>query len=291
MTPHDHAHDSGDTIAYGLGLLDDPDEVAAVEHTLTSCDRCLSDYIELGPVSQQLLSAAPLMEFMDLDGDPDADRPSDEPLAAALSRIRADQADRGDRTDRGDQADRDDQADRHDRVGRAGQAAPAELGAPLALDEHRARRRRPGRGLIAAAALLVAIAGGAGVGRLTAPTADVVAQPQNDRGTSAGPTVGAGTVVAQGRSGAAVMTATLTPADGWVRVSVDTTGIEPGRLCEIVVQADDGSERIAGSWEVGEAGAQPAPAVEGAAVVDLTTVSTVLVRDATTGEQLVAASV
>lgn len=279
MTPHDHAHDSGDTIAYGLGLLDDPDEVAAVEHTLTNCDRCLGDYIELGPVSQQLLAAAPLMEFMNLDGDPDADRPSDQPLAAALSRIRD------------DQTDRDDQAERHDRMGRVGQAAPAELGAPLALDEHRARRRRPGRGLIAAAALLVAIAGGAGVGRLTAPTADVVAQPQNDRGTSAGPTVGAGTVVAQGRSGAAAMTATLTPADGWVRVSVDTTGIEPGRLCEILVQAADGSERVAGSWVVAEASSRPALAVEGAAVGDLDAVSAVVVRDAATGEQIVAAPV
>lgn len=251
MFPHDQ-HDLGNNLAHSLGLLDDdPEATVAAEQALRDCERCRAENSELMEFAEQVRTVP---REMSLDGDPDLDRPGDQPLQQALSRIQA------------------------------ASLAPDEP--PVAL---LARRRPPGRWIIAAAAaaaVVLVLAGGVGVGLVIASTPVVVAQPQ-DR-TDPPPT-NAETVVAQGRRGAVEMTARLTPAQGWVRVNVTTSGIEPGRLCEIVVQDTDGGQRVAGSWEVAAPGVQPAPVIDGSAGVDPAEVSAVLVRDANTRETLVSA--
>lgn len=126
-------------------------------------------------------------------------------------------------------------------------------------------RRRRRFALVAAAVVTAAalLGGGVLVGRtLTPDPASVVA---------------AGARTVQGAEGPITMTATITPATGWVRVATAVRGIEPGKRCTIIVIGRDGSENVAGSWLVGSGGG--GATVEGSTIVDPDAVTGVAIRD------------
>ncbi|WP_300008869.1 anti-sigma factor [Pseudonocardia sp.] len=128
-------------------------------------------------------------------------------------------------------------------------------------------RRRRRFALVAAAVVAVAalLGGGAVLGRALLPEPAAV--------------VAAGTRTVQGAQGPVTMTATITPAAGWVRVATAVRGVEPGRECTIVVLDGDGAEHVAGSWVIGSGGGG-AP-IEGATIVDPADVVAVAIRDET----------
>lgn len=158
--------------------------------------------------------------------------------------------------------------------------APEDLLLRRTLRSVRANRpRRSHTRLLVAATVAAAVLGlGGGVligghdGIPTAP-ASVTARPAGVRtATGANP------------AGGARLTASVLPANGWVRVKVRMTGVPPGVECRIVVTAKDGSTRPAGSWRT-SAAADP-PVVDGAAAVAPADVAAVTVATAG-GEPLV----
>jgi anti-sigma factor RsiW len=109
-------------------------------------------------------------------------------------------------------------------------------------ERNRDDRRR--RLLISAAAVIAAfavLAGGALVGRITAPAAPAVA------------TAAPGATVTDPDSGVS-MSAAVQPAAGWVRVRATVSGAPPGEQCRLYVVSRDGSRREAGSWLVPDGG-------------------------------------
>jgi hypothetical protein len=136
--------------------------------------------------------------------------------------------------------------------------------------------QRRGRGFALAGAAAVALAavlgGGVLIGRTTAPPAapDVVAAPA--------PAADAVVLSGGGEPGVS-MTATLTPAAGWVRLSTAVQGVPPGERCRIVVVAEDGSRHIAGSWLVPERGWRDGVTLDGSAIVALDQVAAVVVEN------------
>jgi anti-sigma factor RsiW len=135
--------------------------------------------------------------------------------------------------------------------------------------ERRGVRRRRVLALVAAAAVVAAalLGGGVLLGRSQAPTT-----------TSA---AGSGAVTVNGSEGAVTMSATLTPAAGWVRVATTVRGIPPGKRCTILVIGADGSENVAGSWLSSARGEVDGTSVDGAAIVDPAAVLAVVIRDET----------
>jgi Putative zinc-finger len=122
------------------------------------------------------------------------------------------------------------------------------------------------RGIAAAAAAIALLGGGAVVGRLTAPDSSTAAVAE-------GRTV-------QGMQGSVQMTATLTPAAGWVRLAAKVQGLAPNQKCTLLLIAQDGSESVAGSWITGTPKPGTTPAgVNGSAIVDPATVRAVAVRN------------
>ncbi|MGQ0576178.1 MAG: anti-sigma factor [Pseudonocardia sp.] len=132
------------------------------------------------------------------------------------------------------------------------------------------RRRFTGLVAVAAVAAAVVLGGGVLVGRATAPAETVLAQPA--------PPAAGGRVLSGGGGGVA-MTATLTPAAGWVRVAVAVAGIEEGERCRIVVVSRDGRREIAGSWVVSAAGAQNGTMLDGSASVAPDDIAAVVVEN------------
>ncbi|MCY1144581.1 zf-HC2 domain-containing protein [Actinoplanes sp. Pm04-4] len=118
------------------------------------------------------------------------------------------------------------------------------------------RRRRAVWTLAAAAAVLVAVAGGLFIGRSGSgspgsvqPPAAVVAAPR--------------TISAIDRGTGTSMQVTITPAAGWVRLKATVDGVPAGSQCRLFVVARDGSREFAGSWLVGASGTT----VDGSALV------------------------
>jgi anti-sigma factor RsiW len=128
------------------------------------------------------------------------------------------------------------------------------------------RRRRFLLTGVAAAALAVVLTGGVLVGRETAPPPAVVAAP------------GAVQLTGGGAPGVS-MTATLTPAAGWVRLSTSVKGIPAGERCYIVVVARDGTREIAGSWLVSQGGWRDGVSLDGSALVPLDQVAEVVIEN------------
>ncbi|ONI89144.1 hypothetical protein ALI22I_16670 [Saccharothrix sp. ALI-22-I] len=64
------------------------------------------------------------------------------------------------------------------------------------------------------------------------------------------------------------MTATLTPADGWVRLRAVVDGIDAGEKCQLVVTDLRGRRYVAGGWVASRLG-DGDTALAGAAMVDL----------------------
>lgn len=126
--------------------------------------------------------------------------------------------------------------------------------------ETAARRRRQWapRLAAAAAAFAVLLGGGVALGRATAPEPPplVAAAPGPDAVTLRG----------EGVPGVS-MSAVVSPAMGWVRVSTAVRGIPPGERCRIVVLARDGRREIAGSWLTSARGQSEGTQLDGAAIV------------------------
>jgi hypothetical protein len=119
---------------------------------------------------------------------------------------------------------------------------------------------------VAAAVAAVVMAGGVLVGRETAPPPAVVAAPGAVQLTGGGaPDIS--------------MTATLTPAAGWVRLSTSVKGIPPGERCYVVVVARDGTREIAGSWLVSQGGWRDGVTLDGSALVPLDQVAEVVIEN------------
>lgn len=130
------------------------------------------------------------------------------------------------------------------------------------------RARRRTRLALAGAAAAVAVAlvgGGAVLGRTL------------DRST----TVSADSRTVEGTAGPIVMSATVTPAAGWVRVATTVRGIAAGKQCTIVVVGRDGTENVAGSWLVSPAWEVAGGTVQGSTIIDPGDVSAVAIRDRT----------
>ena len=129
------------------------------------------------------------------------------------------------------------------------------------------RRRRFLLAGAAAAVIAVVLGGGVLIGRQTAPPPPaVVAAP------------GAVQLAGEGAPGVS-MTATLTPAAGWVRLTTSVKGIPAGERCYIVVVARDGTRQIAGSWLVSPGGWRDGVTLDGSALVPLDQVAEVVVQN------------
>lgn len=134
-----------------------------------------------------------------------------------------------------------------------------------------AKRRRRFTGLLAAAAVALGVVLGGGVllGRATS-TEVVLAQP---------PAPPSGGRVLSGSSGPVAMTATLTPAAGWVRLAASVAGIDEGQRCLLIIVARDGSRHIAGGWVVSAKGEAEGTALNGSASVAPDQVAAVVVEN------------
>lgn len=125
-----------------------------------------------------------------------------------------------------------------------------------AVREREAEPRRTNRGLrIAAAAVagIAILAGGVVLGRgFGSPGGTPTADPPSSSATTTVP----GTVAVQASDPGtgATMDLAVVPAAGWVRLNLDVGGIPAGQNCQVVVVAADGSEVVAGSWLVSDAG-------------------------------------
>jgi anti-sigma factor RsiW len=129
------------------------------------------------------------------------------------------------------------------------------------------RRRRFLLAGAAAAVIAVVLGGGVLIGRQTAPPPPaVVAAP------------GAVQLAGEGAPGVS-MTATLTPAAGWVRLTTSVKGIPAGERCYIVVVARDGTRQIAGSWLVSPGGWRDGVTLDGSALVPLDQVAQVVIQN------------
>lgn len=159
-----------------------------------------------------------------------------------------------------------------------------------------ARRNRRRLGLAVAAAVVAAALLGAGtfVGQQLVPPPTVVAAPGPAPAPAPAPAPvpapAPGSRTLEGAQGPVTLTATITPASGWVRVAASVRGIPPGERCSLVVLAADGSEHVAGSWIVGVPGPVPGAPVQGSAIVDPGQVAGVTVRN-DAGEEFVTARV
>lgn len=139
---------------------------------------------------------------------------------------------------------------------------------------HRRRRRFLLTGA-AAAVIAVGLSGGVLIGRETVPPppAVVAAPPPAD---TADPDA---VELSGGGDPGVSMTATLTPAAGWVRLTTSVKGIPAGERCYIVVVSRDGTREIAGGWLVSESGWREGTTLDGSALVPLDDVAEVVIEN------------
>ena len=133
----------------------------------------------------------------------------------------------------------------------------------------RRRRRRFTIAVVAAAVLAAVLAGGVMIGRTTAPPV-VAAAPAPSPDAM---------VLSGGGDPGVSMTATVSPAAGWVRLRVTVAGIPPGERCRLVVVAADGSRQVAGSWLVPPTGWHAGLTLDGSAIVAPGPVAAVVVEN------------
>jgi putative zinc finger protein len=135
-----------------------------------------------------------------------------------------------------------------------------------------ARTSRPRRWLAAAAVVALvgaALAGGALVGRGTAPSPQ--AAPSTVVTTPAGTRTVAGTDTGTGTK----LTGVVIPAAGWVRVHVKVEGVPAGTPCRLEVVPRSGAPILAGSWLVSANGEKQGTTLDGTALVSPSDVAAV----------------
>jgi anti-sigma factor RsiW len=139
------------------------------------------------------------------------------------------------------------------------------------------RHRRQRLALVAAGvAALVTVAAGAGVlaGRGQPSKHDEVLPP-GPSPTAAATVPGVRTASATDPGTGARITATVTPAAGWVRVHADVGGIAAGKRCQLVVVSRSGAPVVAGSWLVSPKGEKDGTSLDGSALIAATDVAAV----------------
>jgi RNA polymerase sigma-70 factor (ECF subfamily) len=142
-------------------------------------------------------------------------------------------------------------------------------------------------GLVAAAVAGIAAAGVGGtlVGREITTTSPPALGPPTPT-----PAPGAFVVAGSDPATGVNMTATITPAAGWVRLSAQVEGVPAGTQCRIVVVDRKGVAMTAGSWVVSPAGEADGTKLDGSALVAPADVASVRVQTLD-GLDLVVASV
>jgi anti-sigma factor RsiW len=110
---------------------------------------------------------------------------------------------------------------------------------------------------VAVAAVVAAVALGGGV----------VLGRDSGAGQVAASTVAPGARTISATHDGAKITATITPAAGWVRVHALVSGIAPGQRCRIVVVSRSGAREVAGSWLVSAKAVTPGTSLDGSALV------------------------
>jgi hypothetical protein len=130
------------------------------------------------------------------------------------------------------------------------------------------RRSRTWRTVATAAAVVAAVVIGVAVGRGTGPS-DQVAVPVTSTtlGAPPGPAGSARTGSATDPATGVRMTATVTPAAGWSRVSVAVVGVPEGERCRLMAVGRDGHREIAGSWLASARGETDGTRLDGSAIV------------------------
>jgi anti-sigma factor RsiW len=126
----------------------------------------------------------------------------------------------------------------------------------------------------AAAAVLLAVAVGAVIGRSTAPVPSAAVVAGTIQATST-----------DSRTGAR-LTARIVPAQGWVRVTAATAGIKAGQRCTLYVVSRAGERVKAGSWLVSENAARRGVTIQGSALTPPADVAAVEIENSS-GEVLV----
>lgn len=168
--------------------------------------------------------------------------------------------------------------------------APSDADMVLARTLRQARTERPARmpkkmavTLASAAAAMVALIGiGVFAGyQLGSPRGEITAQPE-------GPPPVA--VSGADETTGAALTADLTPAAGWVRITATVTGIPAGEPCYLVVVDSTGHREIAGGWLVSERGEAEGTTLSGSALIAPADVAEVRVENAA-GRAFVTAAV
>jgi hypothetical protein len=152
-----------------------------------------------------------------------------------------------------------------------------------------AQARRPRRLLAAAAVVALvgaALAGGAVLGRGTAPAPQAGATPS----ASASTVAGTRTVSAANPATGASLSGTVIPAPGWVRVHVKVSGVPAGTPCVIQVVPRSGAPIVAGSWLVSAKGARDGTTLDASALIAPADVASVDIVT-TDGRKLVSAKV
>jgi anti-sigma factor RsiW len=128
-----------------------------------------------------------------------------------------------------------------------------------------------GRWVVGSAAAAVAVALALGGGVLLGQNGNANQNTASPGPTVAPPATGAtavpGTTVVSGTSADARLTATITPAAGWVRVNASVMGIPAGQRCELIVVSRSGDRQVAGSWLVSTKLAANGVNLDGSALV------------------------
>lgn len=140
------------------------------------------------------------------------------------------------------------------------------------LDDMRASERtgafrRRAFALAAGIVLVTSVAaGGVAAGRATAPEAAALPPPV-PTATVPAPVEGTRTGTTVDGTTGARLTASVVPADGWVRVTTAVSGIPQGEHCRIMVVRKDGTSEAAGGWVVSAKGAANGSTLDGTAIV------------------------
>lgn len=144
------------------------------------------------------------------------------------------------------------------------------------------RERRTGlraRSILTSAGVVVAVAVALGGGLVLAeanestspsaepPVADVPEQPVTDM------------VHLHAARDGVLLTVTVMPADGWVRISGWVAGLPVGQKCRLVVVSKAGQAEVAGSWLASRDAMTEGMALDGAALVSADQVQSVEVQD------------